>query len=261
MWSRFIEQRANSSIRSAKCIDRIEESRTAITETLTPIFLKDIHVCRTLIWLVGRVVGLLIQPACRSQTDVPPANACSATGTRVLQKNPETSCCYLVSHPPADLPYWACSSGHHVTLPIGWWEDVPSVIADDGVWAELERRDFIGSARPGLPLAFLTGWIYAHARLFWTMNRMRWLQESVRGICMQWLSSSTVPGVISNPEPNRNKQRIKKLLLETASIKTHVNYNMALCWGNHLKWHQTLWSSIYISFSLVFPSSFVPPNK
>lgn len=42
--------------------------------------------CRTLIWLLGWVVGLLIQPACTSQTDVRPAMPAAPQAVCVLEK-------------------------------------------------------------------------------------------------------------------------------------------------------------------------------
>ncbi|CAB1421291.1 unnamed protein product [Pleuronectes platessa] len=71
------------------------------------------------------------------------SQACSATGTGVFQKKAETRCCYLVSHPPADLLHWACSSGRHVTPPrFGFGDHVPSITAADGG----VQKDGLGTA-------------------------------------------------------------------------------------------------------------------
>lgn len=86
--------------------EKWQESQVELTETLTQIFLKDIHVSRTFIWLVGGGVGLLIQPACRPRTDVRAAKPAAPQALVCSRKNPQTRCCYLVSHPPADLQRW-----------------------------------------------------------------------------------------------------------------------------------------------------------
>lgn len=57
-----------------------------MTDILTQIFLKDVHLCRTLIWPLGWAVGLLIQPPCTSQTDVRPAKPAVPQAVRALEK-------------------------------------------------------------------------------------------------------------------------------------------------------------------------------
>lgn len=63
-----------------------ELSLIEIRETLTHILLKDVLLGRTFHWLVGRVAGLLVQPACTSQTDVGPFEPAAPQAVCVLEK-------------------------------------------------------------------------------------------------------------------------------------------------------------------------------